>query len=95
MPQLVSYASSHGYQVFYITGRPQSQTDATIKDLTSAGYPAPPAGHVFLPGVVHDPLESLALIRTGAEWRTWFRSSSAAPSRADGKRQKPTLAADV
>jgi predicted secreted acid phosphatase len=48
MPQLVSYASSHGYSVFYITGRPQSQTDATIKDLTSAGYPAPPAGHLFL-----------------------------------------------
>jgi predicted secreted acid phosphatase len=48
MPQLVSYAASHGYTVFYITGRPQSQTAATIKDLTSAGYTAPPAGHLFL-----------------------------------------------
>jgi HAD superfamily, subfamily IIIB (Acid phosphatase) len=48
MPQLVSFAASHGYSVFYITGRPQSQTAATIKDLTSAGYPAPQPGHLFL-----------------------------------------------
>jgi predicted secreted acid phosphatase len=48
MPQLVSFAASHGYSVFYITGRPQSQTDATINDLTSAGYTAPQSGHLFL-----------------------------------------------
>jgi predicted secreted acid phosphatase len=48
MPQLVSFAYSHGYSVFYITGRPQSQTAATIKDLTSAGYAAPQPGHLFL-----------------------------------------------
>jgi predicted secreted acid phosphatase len=48
MPQLVSFAASHGYAVFYITGRPQSQTAATIKDLTTAGYQAPQAGHLFL-----------------------------------------------
>ena len=44
MPQLVSFAASHGYSIFYITGGPQSQTAATIKDLTSAGYAAPAAG---------------------------------------------------
>jgi predicted secreted acid phosphatase len=48
MPQLVSFAASHGYAVFFITGRPQSQTKATIKDLTSAGYAAPQRGHLFL-----------------------------------------------
>jgi len=31
MPQLVSFAASHGYSLFYITGRPQSQTAATIR----------------------------------------------------------------
>jgi hypothetical protein len=41
-------ACRHGYSVFYITGRPQSQTAATIKDLTSAGYAAPQPGHLFL-----------------------------------------------
>jgi predicted secreted acid phosphatase len=48
MPQLVSFVASHGYSVFYITGRPQSQTDATVNDLTSAGYPQPLPGHLFL-----------------------------------------------
>jgi hypothetical protein len=48
MPQLVSFAAAHGYAVFFITGRPQSQTAATIKDLTSTGYAAPQAGHLFL-----------------------------------------------
>jgi predicted secreted acid phosphatase len=48
MPQLVSFAAKAGYSVFYITGRPTSQTAATIKDLTSAGYAAPAAGHLFL-----------------------------------------------
>jgi predicted secreted acid phosphatase len=48
MPQLVTFAASHGYSLFYITGRPESQTAATINDLTSAGYAAPAAGHLFL-----------------------------------------------
>jgi predicted secreted acid phosphatase len=48
MPQLVSFAAQHGYSIYYITGRPQSQTAATIKDLTSVGYPTPAAGHLFL-----------------------------------------------
>ncbi|MGH3163348.1 MAG: HAD family acid phosphatase [Streptosporangiaceae bacterium] len=48
MPQLVAFAASHGYAVFFITGRPQTQTDATINNLVSAGYAKPAAGHLFL-----------------------------------------------
>jgi predicted secreted acid phosphatase len=48
MPGLVSFAASHGYAVFFITGRPQTQTDATVTNLANAGYPAPQAGHLFL-----------------------------------------------
>ena len=48
MPQLVAFAAKNGFSVYYITGRPQSQTAATIKDLTTAGYKAPQAGHLFL-----------------------------------------------
>jgi predicted secreted acid phosphatase len=48
MPQLLDFAANHGYSVFYITGRPAAQTAATVKDLTSAGYAAPAAGHLFL-----------------------------------------------
>ena len=52
MPQLVSFAASHGYAVFFITGRPQSQTAATINDLTSAGYAAAQPGHLFVKPLV-------------------------------------------
>jgi hypothetical protein len=48
MPGLVSFAASHGYAVFFITGRPQAQTDATVTNLTSAGYATPQSGHLFL-----------------------------------------------
>jgi putative acid phosphatase of HAD superfamily subfamily IIIB len=48
MPALVSFASSHGYAVFFITGRPQTQTDATVANLVSAGYAKPADGHLFL-----------------------------------------------
>ena len=63
MPQLVSYASRHGYSVFYITGRPQSQTAATIKDLTSAGYGSP-ASRAPVPQGVHAAV--LPALRRGA-----------------------------
>jgi predicted secreted acid phosphatase len=48
MPQLLRFAAKDGYAIFYITGRPQSQTAATVKDLTSAGYAAPAPGTLFL-----------------------------------------------
>jgi predicted secreted acid phosphatase len=48
MPHLVRFARNHGFAVFYITGRPESQRASTVKDLTSAGYAAPKAGHLFL-----------------------------------------------
>ena len=47
MVQMVSDAAGEGYAVFYLTGRPQTQEDATRGNLTSdgvgvdAGYPAP------------------------------------------------------
>jgi len=48
MPELVSFAASYGYAVFFITGRPQTQTDATVANLVSAGYAKPQDGHLFL-----------------------------------------------
>ena len=47
MVQMVNDAAGEGYAVFYLTGRPQTQEDATRGNLTSdgvgvdAGYPAP------------------------------------------------------
>lgn len=48
MPQLVRFARHEGYSIYYITGRPETQRAATIKDLTAAGYAAPQPGHLFL-----------------------------------------------
>jgi hypothetical protein len=39
MPQLVNWAKSHGYTVFYLTGRPESQRAGTVTNLQNANYP--------------------------------------------------------
>jgi predicted secreted acid phosphatase len=47
MVDMVTWAANHGISIFYLTGRPSSQEDATLGNLTSdgvgvdAGYPAP------------------------------------------------------
>ena len=48
MPDLVKHAVADGYQVFFLTGRPVSQTAGTVTNLTSAGYPTPDSSHLFL-----------------------------------------------
>jgi predicted secreted acid phosphatase len=41
MPALVSWASTHGYAVFYVTGRPHDQQQATLDNLADQGFPTP------------------------------------------------------
>ena len=48
MPKLVHTARSDGYRLFFITGRPSSQTAGTVKNLRKVGYPKVPANHLFL-----------------------------------------------
>jgi hypothetical protein len=36
-----NYAADHGVKVFFITGRPEHQRTATLKNLANEGYPAP------------------------------------------------------
>ena len=38
MVELEHYAESHGYTVFFLTGRPGTQRDGTIANLTNEGY---------------------------------------------------------
>ncbi len=47
MPELVNQAASEGFQIFYLTGRPESQRAATEANLTAQGYPVDDS-HVFL-----------------------------------------------
>jgi predicted secreted acid phosphatase len=84
MPQLVSFAASHGYAVFFITGRPQTQTDATVTNLTNAGYPTPQAGHLFL-----KPATAVSRATSSpTSARSPSRRGSASRSGAKGSRRK-------
>lgn len=48
VPQLVNYATSHGYTVFFLTGRPEAQRAGTAINLTQQGYPSVPADQLYL-----------------------------------------------
>jgi hypothetical protein len=49
MPALVNWANANGYTVFFLTGRPEAQRDATMGNLANVGYTPPAdAAHLFL-----------------------------------------------
>jgi hypothetical protein len=48
MPRLAHDAKADGDSIFFITGRPTSQTAGTVTNLTNVGYPTVPAGQIFL-----------------------------------------------
>lgn len=49
MPDVVNRARAEGITVFFVTGRPESQRDATEGNLAKVGYQAPAdADHLFL-----------------------------------------------
>jgi hypothetical protein len=49
MPALVNWAQGHGYTVFFLTGRPETQRDGTEGNLAKVGYQAPAdATHLYL-----------------------------------------------
>src|SRR4051794_37366380 len=41
MPGLVNWAGSHGYAVFFLTGRPVAQRPGTVTNLVNVGYTVP------------------------------------------------------
>ncbi|HEY7047607.1 MAG TPA: HAD family acid phosphatase [Jatrophihabitantaceae bacterium] len=49
MPGLVNWANSHGYTVFFLTGRPEAQRAGTEGNLAKVGYQAPAdTAHLYL-----------------------------------------------
>jgi predicted secreted acid phosphatase len=48
MPDLANYASQVGADVYYLTGRPESQRADTMRDLAKAGYPDVAADHLYM-----------------------------------------------
>lgn len=55
MNTLAQQAVKEGYTVFYITGRPQSQQQDTIRQLSDEGYPDADAAHLFLKNAAAPP----------------------------------------
>ncbi|WP_329245566.1 hypothetical protein OG417_49925 [Actinoallomurus sp. NBC_01490] len=49
MPALVNWAADHGVTVFWITGRPETQRAASVRNLAAAGYTSPAdTTHLYL-----------------------------------------------
>lgn len=76
MPQLANWAQAHGITVFYITGRPESQRDATEGNLAKVGYKAPAdATHLFLKNPTDPPAYlSCAAACTTDEYKSQTRA---------------------
>lgn len=67
MPALVNWAERAGYTVFFVTGRPESQRDATEGNLHKVGYrPDAGPGRLFL----KNPDDPPAYLPCGAECTT-------------------------
>ncbi|MGH8963472.1 MAG: HAD family acid phosphatase [Jatrophihabitantaceae bacterium] len=54
MPSLVTWANSHGYAVFYLTGRPGTQQAGTVSNLQNVGYPTVDTSKLFLKDYTSD-----------------------------------------
>jgi hypothetical protein len=48
MPRLAREAKAEGYTIFFITGRPTTQTAGTVTNLDKVGFPKVPADQMFL-----------------------------------------------
>lgn len=56
MPGLVNWAKTKGYTVFFVTGRPEAQRDATVGNLAKVGYEVPAGEHrLFLKNADNPP----------------------------------------
>jgi predicted secreted acid phosphatase len=55
MNTLATWAEQQGYKIFYITGRPETQRDASAANLASVGFPAATTSNFFLKNKVTTP----------------------------------------
>ena len=60
MPALEALAKADGYQVFFLTGRPESQRAATVANLATAGYGTVADDHLYLKDLSEPWLSSCA-----------------------------------
>ncbi|KJK57827.1 HAD family acid phosphatase [Saccharothrix sp. ST-888] len=55
MNTLATWAKQHGYTVFFVTGRPETQRSATAANLAAVGFPAADQEHLYLKNPVTPP----------------------------------------
>lgn len=73
MPRLVRSARAEGYRIFFLTGRPTSQTAGTVTNLDKVGYPKVPASHIFLKDLSDPWLSSCAPTCTTTQYKSLTR----------------------
>jgi hypothetical protein len=73
MPRLAHDAKADGYRIFFITGRPTSQTAGTVTNLDNVGFPKVPAGHMFLKDMSDPWLSSCAPNCTTTQYKSLTR----------------------
>jgi hypothetical protein len=72
MVGLVSWARDHGYTVFFLTGRPETQRPGTLTNLTNVGY-APVSANTFLKDQTLPWLTSCTPTCTSEQYKTLTR----------------------
>ncbi|GAA1915653.1 HAD family acid phosphatase [Nocardioides marmoribigeumensis] len=73
MPQLTQAAAAQGYELFFLTGRPENQRPGTQANLTGAGYAGPAADHLFLKDQTLPWLSSCAPTCSSAQYKALTR----------------------
>jgi hypothetical protein len=73
MPRLAREAKAEGYTIFFITGRPTTQTAGTVTNLENVGYPKVPAGQMFLKDMSDPWLTSCAPNCTTTQYKSLTR----------------------
>lgn len=74
MPQLAGQAVAHGYTLFFLTGRPEAQRDGTVTNLADVGFPAVPAGQLYLKDQTKPWLASCAPTCTTIQYKSLTRA---------------------
>lgn len=71
MSAVADWATSHGIALFFVTGRPATQQDATVGNLTKVGFPA--AVHVYTKDQTQPYLSSCAPTCTTIQYKSLTR----------------------
>jgi putative acid phosphatase of HAD superfamily subfamily IIIB len=73
MPELAAFATSKGYDLFFLTGRPEAQRPGTTTNLANAGFPAAAADHLYLKDLTAPWLASCAPTCTTVQYKSLTR----------------------